>query len=473
MGKIIINKGQGGVGAEPTSLDHVSGFIFQQIGISADIGPVKIYTLEDAESAGITADACPVEHYHLKTYYAMRQKITGLAQGEAYVLAKDITTTTFDGTEIQTLQDFASGRIRQVAVYLEDPYLSSYVTACQTYAETVTTDGKPLSVLFGADFSSIASTALADARSLDSENVSVVIGEDGAGAGYVLRQRLSRSITNIGTVMGALSSGNVHENLQWRSKFNVSVSMSIDLFVDSGQDDSGVASKLTEAGQNFQTTVEVGDKVYNTTDDTTALVTAIDSDTVLSLSSDIMDSSEDYVIVRQGQTRDENETVGFATSDTPSTTAALEALTDFGYIFMVKDVGFNGTYINDTPTCTLSTSDFLWIERMRVIDKAVRAVREKLQPKIGQPIYINADDGTISGATIEDFKSDAFAALEVMASNGEISTQPDGNLPANTVVIDPAQDVLATSNIELTIQIVPVGTARTITANINFAVSVE
>jgi len=55
-------------------------------------------------------------------------------------------------------------------------------------------------------------------------------------------------------------------------------------------------NKLIQAGQNFLTTVSIGDTVNNTTDSTAAIVTAIDSDTQLSLDCDIMVSGEDYTI---------------------------------------------------------------------------------------------------------------------------------------------------------------------------------
>jgi len=66
--------------------------------------------------------------------------------------------------------------------------------------------------------------------------------------------------------------------------------------VDSGTTDGVAANKLIQSGQNFLTTVTVGDVVYNTTDGTYALVTAIDSNTQLSISADIMASGEVYRI---------------------------------------------------------------------------------------------------------------------------------------------------------------------------------
>lgn len=61
---------------------------------------------------------------------------------------------------------------------------------------------------------------------------------------------------------------------------------------------STTADKLVNSGASFTTDgTAVGDTVYNTTDETTALVTAIDSDSTLSIDSDIMISGENYQIL--------------------------------------------------------------------------------------------------------------------------------------------------------------------------------
>ncbi len=66
--------------------------------------------------------------------------------------------------------------------------------------------------------------------------------------------------------------------------------------VDEGTTDGTTAYKLVDSSQNFLTTVTVGDVIHNTTDGTYARVTAIDSDTQLSLDNDIMVSGEAYVV---------------------------------------------------------------------------------------------------------------------------------------------------------------------------------
>lgn len=64
-----------------------------------------------------------------------------------------------------------------------------------------------------------------------------------------------------------------------------------------GSATSTTASKLVDSAADFSAEgVDVGDEVYNTTDQTYAYVTAVDSATALSLSADIFVSSENYTI---------------------------------------------------------------------------------------------------------------------------------------------------------------------------------
>lgn len=63
--------------------------------------------------------------------------------------------------------------------------------------------------------------------------------------------------------------------------------------LDSGTDGTGTANKLTVAST---ARFSVGDIVRNTTDSTWATITAIDSATVASISADIMDAAETYVV---------------------------------------------------------------------------------------------------------------------------------------------------------------------------------
>ena len=67
--------------------------------------------------------------------------------------------------------------------------------------------------------------------------------------------------------------------------------------VASGTTDGTTANKLVDSGASFDTDgTAVGMWVYNSTDDTDAVITAIDGATTLSISADIMATGEDYEI---------------------------------------------------------------------------------------------------------------------------------------------------------------------------------
>ncbi len=67
------------------------------------------------------------------------------------------------------------------------------------------------------------------------------------------------------------------------------------LIVD-GTTTSTTSDKLVDSSEVFTNRIAVGDKIRNTTDNTEATVTAIDSASTLSISSDIMATGEDYII---------------------------------------------------------------------------------------------------------------------------------------------------------------------------------
>lgn len=85
-------------------------------------------------------------------------------------------------------------------------------------------------------------------------------------------------------------------SVQWWHKSRYAQYLSSQL--GTGNDTSGVASKLTDSGADFSD-ILIGDIVHNTLDDTFAMVTALDSSTVLSLSDDIMDNTEPYIIYQE------------------------------------------------------------------------------------------------------------------------------------------------------------------------------
>jgi len=138
----------------------------------------------------------------------------------------------------------------------------------------------------------------------------------------------------------------------------------------------------------------------------------------------------------------------------------LGGLKDKGYTILRKYTPqLSGSYFERMPTAIAATSDFAWIEYNRVMDKAIRLVEAAVTPELNSTLLLN-DDGTLSDDTIGYFNDICSSALEGMEADREIS---DFN-----VLIDPTQDVLATSTLVITIQVLPLGIAEFITVNIGF-----
>ncbi len=141
-------------------------------------------------------------------------------------------------------------------------------------------------------------------------------------------------------------------------------------------------------------------------------------------------------------------------------TVTLETqLHDFGYIYSKTHNWIAGTYFNDSSTATAGTSDFSNLEANRQIDKAVREIRKALLPKLNGPLFVDSL-GKISQTTVEVFKADAQKEVDDMVIAEELS--------AAQIIINPDQDVLATSQIVVAAELVPVGAARSIVLNIGF-----
>jgi len=150
---------------------------------------------------------------------------------------------------------------------------------------------------------------------------------------------------------------------------------------------------------------------------------------------------------------------GFVGAKKLATTGDLSTLNDMRYVFAKKHVGFPGVYFNDSHTATAGTSDFAYVENNRTINKATRLLRTALVTKIASPVLIS-NTGELPLVVSKDFETLCRVALEGMVSNGEVS-QFD-------VYVDPKQNILATSELRIKAEIIPVGTARRIMVDLGF-----
>jgi len=88
-----------------------------------------------------------VMHYHISEYFRNQPK--GVLHHAIYA------QSTYDGTEIKTVTDFAGGDIRQTGVLVtHESFASSQLTASQSVLDTLFTEDAPQSVVFHSDLTS-------------------------------------------------------------------------------------------------------------------------------------------------------------------------------------------------------------------------------------------------------------------------------------------------------------------------------
>lgn len=333
---------------------------------------------------GGVASKQAVWHYHISEYFRLQP------QGNLYVGFFAIPGT-YSFAEIQTVQNYANGTIRQIGIYKDSAaFAAGDIDLINGVCNSLVSAHKEIIAVYGADISGTTDiSTMSDLSTKTANLVSVVIGQDGAALGAFLYQTVGKSITTLGATLGAISFAKVSESIAWVAKFNIS---------------NGI----------------------------------------------------------------ECDTLAFANgklfSDATITDSLLSALQDKRYIFLRKFVGVAGSYFNENSTAIATTSDYAYITDNRTIQKATRGVYTSLVPALNSPITLNSN-GTLADETI--------AYLEGLAEVNLIQMIRDGELSAEEVVINPSQDVLSSGLIVITVNLVPIGTARNIQVNIGFNVSIS
>lgn len=145
------------------------------------------------------------------------------------------------------------------------------------------------------------------------------------------------------------------------------------------------------------------------------------------------------------------------------TDTTLSGLNDKRYLVLRKHVGISGTYMNDSHTAVAGTNDYAYIESNRTIQKAKRGIRTALLPQLNSPLTVDADTGKLAIGSIKYFEGLASRPLDQMLSASEIS--------AYGIYINPDQNVLSTSKLQIQVKIVPRGVARNIEVLIGLSVN--
>lgn len=347
MNGINFIRGNGGLDRPLPGEDHISGLIIY--GTVYDTPPALITSTEELNDLGYDPSVNLAGWYHVSEYFRINPGSQLYVQG---VAANDLLFT-----QIKTLQNFAGGKIRQLAVVDGLSVLSNLnanLAKMSEVARDLATTMMPLSVLYTPALKANDLFNLPDLHKLAHERISVVIGQDGGG----LAARVGAFLPCTGAVLGSVSKARVHESIGWVERQNM---------------------------------VSTAYSVFNTP-----------SQPPLGLELDVPAFVGGSLVKHftQGQ---------------------LQTIHDKGYIFLLKYPGQSGTFINDSFTATSLTNDYCYIENNRVIDKAKRAVYRTLFPKVSGPAYIDPDTGMIEPSTVAALEALCDEPLDEMVRNGALS----------------------------------------------------
>lgn len=146
----------------------------------------------------------------------------------------------------------------------------------------------------------------------------------------------------------------------------------------------------------------------------------------------------------------------------------LTTLYDKRYITPRTHVGRSGYYLADDNMAVKMTDDYAQLANRRVIDKAYRIAYNTMLDYLIDDIELN-EDGTMQHTVLKSWQQDVENAINAgMTANGELS-QTDGE--GCQCYIDPTQNVVSTSKIEVTLKVRPHGYARSIDVNLGFLVA--
>ena len=148
-----------------------------------------------------------------------------------------------------------------------------------------------------------------------------------------------------------------------------------------------------------------------------------------------------------------------ADGSTPEDSAGKgDSLHDAGYIFYRNYIAMNGYYLNDDPLATALTDDYNAINLGRVIDKGILIVYQTYMREINDSVPVDKD-GYLPPEICKYYEGIIDNAIAI-GMNDEISDFSS--------YVDPKQNILSSSRMNVVCKIVPKGILRDIYITLGF-----
>ena len=143
------------------------------------------------------------------------------------------------------------------------------------------------------------------------------------------------------------------------------------------------------------------------------------------------------------------------------TRGVADVLDTKGWIVMTPYPQRSGYYWGNDNTASSADDDFSSIVNRRVIDKAMLIAYSTYVTEIMDEVKVD-EEGYLSPGVVKYFEGKILNAVNNgMAANSEISSV--------NVYINPKQNILSTSKLVVSLEIIPVGYTKTITVNLGFS----
>jgi len=135
-------------------------------------------------------------------------------------------------------------------------------------------------------------------------------------------------------------------------------------------------------------------------------------------------------------------------------------LNELGYIYAGKFNGYGGFYLSNSHTCTKADSDYAFIERNAVWNKAARIIRNTLIPRVRSKVEADPATGYIKSTTITAWDGLVRKALDTMVAAG--------NMSDFDIFIDPNQMAVSQSPFKIKVRLVADGVVHEFEVDLGF-----
>lgn len=216
---ITFVEGQAGLGAPLPGQDYVSGYAHYTtqtvpVGFSAS-NIQEVFSISDLETLGVTQSNTEygIMWYHVNEFFRVQP------QGALYV---GVFATAGSYDDLETLQSYADGSIRQIGIYESATFSASTLFTLQNKANELSfTNYTPCEIFWQPNFKGLTLSTLPDLNNYDAQNVTVCLGQDGGANGLALYNAVNKTVGCVGTFLGSVALSAVQESVAWPDKFNV------------------------------------------------------------------------------------------------------------------------------------------------------------------------------------------------------------------------------------------------------------